>query len=244
MDVRVHLGVDAGDFGARQHPPEELEGVATHVERHAAAGPIGVPEPRRVRPIVLLRLLHHVDVAQRPLVGELLEPHVLGREAELLGVHELDARSVARVDHGIGVSKVQAEGLLADDVLPRLGRRDGRFGVQVVRQSQDDKIKFVHREHVAIVREVVAYSVPVRELRDVRGSRRGGGQHPRSRHALERLSVYLRYELTTDQPYVHLRHAGTLSVGPWDEKLSPRRAGTTPRPPMRERPAIAQDWRP
>ena len=70
--------------------------VAAHVQQHAAAGAVDVPEPGRVRAVVLLALLDQEDVAQRALVDQLLGADVLGREAELLGVHQLDAGLAGR----------------------------------------------------------------------------------------------------------------------------------------------------
>src|SRR5207247_1019119 len=83
MALHLHLARrtfpgPAGDRLAQQ-PAEELESVTAHVERHAAARTLHVPEPRRVRPVVLLGLLDEVGPAQRPLVEEPLQPHVLRR---------------------------------------------------------------------------------------------------------------------------------------------------------------------
>ena len=62
VDVGAHVGVDIFDVGlaaagATQEPAEELDGVAAHIHRHAAAGAMHVPEPARMRTVVLLSLL-------------------------------------------------------------------------------------------------------------------------------------------------------------------------------------------
>src|SRR5262249_55231925 len=75
---------------------EELDAVAAHVHGDAAARTLHVPEPARVGAVVLLGLLDQVDLAQRPLIDELLEPDVFRRETQLLGVHQLDLGPSAR----------------------------------------------------------------------------------------------------------------------------------------------------
>jgi hypothetical protein len=134
VNIGTHVGVDAahGRLAAgrtAQQPAEELDRVAAHVHRHPAAAAAHVPEPGGVWTVVLLRLLHQVDPAQRPLIDELLEADVLGREAQLLGVHELDLGLAAGVDHAVGLGEIKAEGLLADDVLAGRGRSHGGVAV-------------------------------------------------------------------------------------------------------------------
>src|SRR5690349_5057201 len=49
--------------------------------------------------------------------SDLFQPHILGRETQLLGVHQLDLRAGARRDHAIRLGEIQAQGLLHDYVL-------------------------------------------------------------------------------------------------------------------------------
>jgi hypothetical protein len=55
-----------------------------------------------VRAGVLLALLDDDDVAQRPLVDELLGAHVLRCEEQLLGVHHLHPGVATGRDHRVG----------------------------------------------------------------------------------------------------------------------------------------------
>ncbi len=57
MDLGAHLRVNRTDFRPAEHPAEKFNRVATHVHRHAAAGALHVPEVRRVRTVMFLRLL-------------------------------------------------------------------------------------------------------------------------------------------------------------------------------------------
>src|SRR5262249_37172921 len=90
VDVRAELRVDRERARASEDPAGELDRMAAHVHQHAAPGEIGVPEPVGVWTVVTFGLLHQVHPPQRALVRELLRPDVLWREAQLLGVHQLD----------------------------------------------------------------------------------------------------------------------------------------------------------
>ena len=87
---RVAAGV-GHETGAVEEPAAERDAVAAHVHEDAAARARDVPEPVGVRPEVLLALLDEVDLAEGAFPRHLLGLDVLGREEELLGVHEEDA---------------------------------------------------------------------------------------------------------------------------------------------------------
>src|SRR5690606_25718198 len=80
----AHLRGDALHLRPVEDPASELDGVAAHVEQDATARQADVPEPRRVRPVVLLALLDEEHIAERPLVDEPLGAHILRREAQHL----------------------------------------------------------------------------------------------------------------------------------------------------------------
>ena len=103
---------------------------------------------------VLLALLDQDDVAERALVDELLGAHVLRREEQLLGVHQLDAGLAAGGDHRVGLFQGQAERLLADDVLAGAGGVDADLRVQVVRHPDGDHVEIVALEHLSVIGEV------------------------------------------------------------------------------------------
>ena len=105
---RAELGVDGFDRGVAEDPAAVGDGVAAHVHEHAAAGALDVPEPVCVGAVVAFELADVVDVAESTFVGELLGADVLGRKAEVLAVHEEDARFLARRDHPVAL--VEAEG--------------------------------------------------------------------------------------------------------------------------------------
>ena len=83
------------------------------------------------------------SVLHRAGVHELFGPHVLGREAQLLGVHEQHSGVGAGRDHPVGLGHGGAQGFLADDVLARLGRVATGLAVQVVGQRQHHHVHLV-----------------------------------------------------------------------------------------------------
>ena len=125
---------------AAQQPAEELDGVAAHVECHAAAAATCVEKPAGVGPVVLFRLLDQMDFAERAFVDQLLEPHVLGREAKLLGITQHYAGPFAGGDHPVALGEVHRHRLFDDDVLAGFGGQACRLAVQVVGQAEHDQV--------------------------------------------------------------------------------------------------------
>ncbi len=146
VHVGAQLGVDALHRRVIEDPAGELDGVTAHVHEDAAAGEVHIPEPVGVGPVVAFELPHVVDAAQGALVHELFGAHVLGCEAQLLRVHELDARPAAGLDHLVAFLEVQREGLLADHVLSGLGGVDCYLTVDVVGTGDGDQVDVVSLE--------------------------------------------------------------------------------------------------
>ena len=127
--------------GLAVDPAGELDAVAAHVHQHAAARPLGIPEPVGVRAEVLLALADQVHRAERALVGELLRPHVLRREAELLGVHQERRPPVLQAAIISSASaSVRASGFSQITCLPADGGRDRDVAVQVVGGADADDV--------------------------------------------------------------------------------------------------------
>src|ERR1017187_4316365 len=107
MDKCTHLGIDSLDVrlsrgrAIAEQPAKELDGVATHVEGDSAAAATGVEEPGRVGAVVLLRLLHEVNLAESAFTDQLLEPDVLGREAQLFGITQEHPGPLTNGDHPV-----------------------------------------------------------------------------------------------------------------------------------------------
>jgi len=86
--VGPHLRIDALDRRLAEDPAGELDAVAAHVEQDAAARAVYIPEPGHVWSGMLFALFDQEGLADGPFLDELFGPHVLGGEAQLLGVHE------------------------------------------------------------------------------------------------------------------------------------------------------------
>src|SRR5262249_9081286 len=90
----MHVGAGLSVYGLNsrfaQHPSGELDSVTSHVEQHAASGPLYIPEPIRMRARMLFALLDQINLTDRPLIYERLGPDILGGETQFLGIHQLD----------------------------------------------------------------------------------------------------------------------------------------------------------
>ena len=213
--VGVHEGAQLGcrrlGRGLVVDPAGELDAVAAHVHEHSAAGALGIPEPVRMRAEVLLALAHQVHRPQRALVGQLLGPHVLGRKAELLGVHQKHARPAAGRDHLVGLGQRAGKRLLADHVLAGGGGRHRDLTVQVVGGADADDVHVRLLDQRPVVGVVAGNAVRGRKpLGIARGVRRDAAQGGR-RHRLERLGVALGDEPRPHQSDSHVAHGVSVS---------------------------------
>ena len=164
---QAKLRVDGRDLGLSHHPTEELNRVATHVEGHASAGAVHVPEMRGVGPVVLFALLEQDWFPQGAFVKELFQADVLGGEAQFLRVHEFDSGPGASLNHLVRLPQVEAKRLLTDHVLARGCGVHRGLTVQVVRDTDDDHIDLVHLQELAVVCEMVRDAVLGREIAGV-----------------------------------------------------------------------------
>jgi len=155
MRIGAHLGINRSDRRPAQHPAEELDRVATHVHRHAAAGAVHIPEMRGMRAIMFLRLLEQDRLTQRAAVQQLFESHVFRREAQLLGVHQFHARLAAGCQHSVGFGQVQAHRFLQNDMLAGRGGIHGDPAVKVVRDTDHDHVNFIQLQQFPIILEGV-----------------------------------------------------------------------------------------
>ncbi len=194
-------------------PARELDPVAAHVHEHPAAGALGIPEPARVRPEVLLALAHEIHRPQRALVGQLLRPHVLGREAQLLGVHQEHSRLRAGGDHLVGLRQRARERLLADHVLAGRRGRNRDVAMQVVGGADADDVDVRLLDQRPVVGVVAGDAVLGREALGVPRSRRGDAAQAGGGHRLERLGVALGDEARPDQSDPDIPHGISLPQG-------------------------------
>ncbi len=176
VDVGAHLGVDALDRRLAQHPAAVFDRVAAHVQQHAAARSLHVPEPGHVGAVVLLGLLDQERLAHGALVDQRLGPHVFGGEQQLLGVEQVHPRLLAGGDHLVGLLQRAAQRLLAHDVLAGAGRGDGHLGVLVVGQRQRDQLDVVAGQQLPVVLVGVRDPALVGERLGLARRGRGHGQ--------------------------------------------------------------------
>ena len=108
-----------------------------------------------MRAVVLLGLFEQHGAAKHAVIEQLLQPDVLGREAQLFRVHQLDAGLIARRDHAIRVRQVQAQRFLDDHMLAGLRSLHRDLAVSEVGCADHDHVDLVHGEHRVQVLEVV-----------------------------------------------------------------------------------------
>ena len=82
---------------------ERVRQPVPHVQQHAAARLVHIPEPVAVRAEVFFALLDEEDAAKCPFVHQLLGPDILGGEAQLLGIHQQHARLATGGNHLVGL---------------------------------------------------------------------------------------------------------------------------------------------
>ena len=87
------------------------------------------------------------ELAEATRIERLARFHHWHIEAVLLDHEQLDARTVARGDHRVGVLEPQRHRLLDDDVLARLGRSDRMSGVHPARRQHRHHLDFRIGQH-------------------------------------------------------------------------------------------------
>ena len=122
-----------------------------------------------------LQLAHVVDIAQRAVVGQLLGPHVLGREAEVLAVHQDHAGPPAGLDHLVTLARVHRHRLFHQHMLAGGGCGERHLAVQVVGAGDGYGIDQAAGQHIAIVGEGVRNAEAAVEGPDVLRVRRSRG---------------------------------------------------------------------
>ena len=155
---------------------------------------------------MLLALPDQVDVAERPFVHKLLGAGVLGREAQLLPVHELDSGALAGGEHLVRLGERAGERLLAHHVLPRLGSCDDDVAMEVVRSAYADEVDVVVVQKGAVVRVPPGDGMPLGEAAGVVVRRGSDGQNRRVGHVSEGLGVEVRDEAGAHQAHSDLPH--------------------------------------
>ena len=174
--------------------------MAAHVREHAAAGAIDIPEVGRVGAVVLLRLLDQGRAAERAGVEQRLHPHILRREAHLLGIHEEHAGILAGGDHAVGLGHAQAHGLLQHDVLAGSGAVQHQRAVGVVGRADRHHVDIVVLQQRAVICAVVGEAVRLCESLGVPRRRRRHSDQFRMGVAHERAGVDSAHELRTQEP--------------------------------------------
>lgn len=153
VNVCAQARVDALDLRFSENP-SIFDGVAAHVEQHAAPGTIHIPEPGRVRAEMLLTLFDEEEGRPIASFSPVPAPNVLGNKAEFLGVHQQNAGLPACRDHAIRFLERPAQWFLNDDVLAG-GRRGDHLGMQVVRDRHRDDVDILAVEQVPVVGKAV-----------------------------------------------------------------------------------------
>jgi hypothetical protein len=138
-------------------------------------------------------------VPSAPFVDKLLQPDVLGSEAQFFRVHQLDLGPLAGVNHSVGLGQVQTQGLLAEDVLAGLGRRHGCLRVQVIGKSEHNEVQVAQLEHLAKVGEPLGNAVTGRERGRMGFAGRRDSDHLSPRHRAQGLQVDGSDKLRADQ---------------------------------------------
>ena len=149
------------------------------------------------------------------------EPH-RGDEAVVERAHVHDTGRLHPLPDLVRLLAVAAERLLADDVLARLGRRDRRLGVQVVRTAVVEELHLRVGDELAPVRRVALEAVPVRRGRHgllVAPGDRHEPWHQRRRpgHVRELLvpvRVRLAHERVAEHPNADRRDLGAAVGAP------------------------------
>ena len=174
-----------------------LDAVTAHVEERAAAGRLGVPEVRRMRPGVALTRAHREDPsegARRDHLGDLDD---LRAEDFVLHVAVEHARVMDEAEHLGGLRGVPAERLGARTPLPAAVGGPDRLEMEVVWEGDDDQVDLGvaaqggHR----VVGPVDA--VAGREGRGPLAAGRGIRDGPGARHVPEAGQVVVRDEAGT-----------------------------------------------
>ena len=109
--------------------------MATHIHQSAAAGLVEIIKPIAVRTRMLLALPHVEDFPDRVFLDEFAHPLVLGRETQLLGIHEFAVGGFHGGDHVVGFFEGEAQWLLDDDVFAGFRGRHHRAMVQDIGQA-------------------------------------------------------------------------------------------------------------
>src|SRR6185369_12248023 len=73
MHLGRHVRVHRFDRRSTKHPAKEFDGVAAHVHRDPAAGPMDIPKMRCMRAVMFLGLLQKGGMAERAGVEKLLQ---------------------------------------------------------------------------------------------------------------------------------------------------------------------------
>ena len=87
--------------------------MAAHIEHHAAACTLRIPEPIGVRPRMLLTVPHKEYLAQRAGAGQFLGAHILRDIGQHFGIDQLHAMLAAGVPHLLTLSHGKAQRFLA-----------------------------------------------------------------------------------------------------------------------------------
>ena len=148
------------------------------------------------------------------------QPHG-GHEVVVEGAHVHHACLLDALPDLVRLRRVPAERLLADDVLPGLGRGDRRLRVQVVRAAVVEQSDLGVADELAPVGHVSLEAVAPRRLAH-RSLVTAGDRHEprlerrRPRHVRElvvRVRVRLPHERVAEHPDADLRHCAI--VGTW-----------------------------
>ena len=86
--------------------------MAAHIQHHAAACTLWVPEPVGMRPRMLLTVPHEKYLTQRAGVSQFLGAHILRNIGQHFGIDQLHAVLTAGVPHLLTLSHREAQRFL------------------------------------------------------------------------------------------------------------------------------------
>src|SRR5215211_5320983 len=174
VDVLAHEGGHTLDLWLAQYPTRILDRVAAHIEHHATAGTVYVPEPGHVWTRMFFGLLSKEWFADRAFVDQHFGADVFRREQEFLGIHQQDSRLLAFLDHLIRLFERDAERLLDNDMFPRTCRIHHNLTVQIIGDADVNDIDLFVLQHLTIITVVICYAAFFRKFLRIVGT---GNRH-------------------------------------------------------------------
>ncbi len=173
-----------GDGIGPEEPPGQVDRVE-HVHQDATAGLRGgMPPPGRVGGGAGAVLdaeeveRDHLNLADLTAVKDLLDGPVDRHEDVIVDRGQGDSVAIRHLDHRVRFGWTEGEGLLAQQVLARLGRRDGDRGPNPLWRGHHHRVDVRTGDHLPPVQRAVRLRQPGRHPSDLEPVRRRVGEGP------------------------------------------------------------------